>query len=207
VSSSSRPPVKLVSFDLGNVMVGVHEEIPAAELARLSGKPEDRVFEEVFSPAKKSFFESGKVSWREHAASARTALGLKITDAEFDRIYCTSLIPDKDVLDVVTAVSKVCGITIASNTSEPHWVWAQKTLPFGRQFDPAILSYLVGAMKPEPAFFGALLERSGLEPGQIAFTDDREDNVDGALAVGIRAFQFTSAKQLRSELLAMGIKV
>jgi hypothetical protein len=90
--------VKLVAFDLGNVMVGVHEEIPAAELARLSGKPQSRVFEEVFSPEKKAFFESGKMAWRDHVANVRASLGLKITDAEFDRIYCTSLIPDKAVL-------------------------------------------------------------------------------------------------------------
>jgi putative hydrolase of the HAD superfamily len=145
--------------------------------------------------------------WRQHVANVRAALGLKITDAQFDRIYCMSLIPDKAVLDTVAAVSKVCGITIASNTSEPHWVWAQEALPFGKLFNPPILSYLVGAMKPEAAFFQALIGRSGLEPEQIAFTDDREDNVEGALAMGIRAFQFTSARQLRSELSAMGLAI
>ncbi len=199
--------IKLVAFDLGNVMVDVQEHIPASKLARLSGQPEDRVFEEVFSPEKKAGFESGKVSWADHASAAIRSLGIPVSEPELRRIYHESLIPDEAVLGIVSEVAEKMQITIASNTSEPHWEWAQENLPFASRFDPPILSYQVGAMKPDAEFYEALIERSGFEPSEIFFTDDRPENIDGARSLGITAFLFTGPDQLVRDLLSCGIAV
>ena len=199
--------IKLAAFDLGNVMVDVQESIPAKKLAGLCGKSEETVFEAIFSPQKKLLFESGAMSWTEHAQSAITELGLPISEAELRLIYHESLIPDPAVIDIVAAVADKIPITIASNTSEPHWEWVQQHLPFAHLFDPPILSYLIGAMKPDAAYYEPLIQRSGLEPTEIFFTDDRADNISGARECGITAFQFTGAEQLRADLASCGISV
>ena len=60
-------------------------------------------------------------------------------------------------------------------------------------------------MKPDAAFYRNLVERSGLEPGDILFTDDRSENVDAALAAGIQAFQCLSPANLERELGLRGL--
>lgn len=200
-------PIKLAAFDLGNVIVGVQEQIPAQKLASLCGKPVEQVLDVIFSPGKKALFESGRMSWEEHAANAIHELELPITEPELRSIYHESLIPDQRVIDIVSKVAEQVQITIASNTSQPHWEWVQQNLPFASRFEPPILSHLVKAMKPDAAFYRPLIERSGYKPGEIFFTDDRQDNIEGAKAVGIQAFLFTGADQLEQDLRSCGIAV
>lgn len=204
---STSHTIKLAAFDLGNVMVDVQEQIPARKLAALSGKSEEQVFEAIFAPAKKALFESGSMSWEEHAANAIEELDLPITEPELRKIYHESLIRDEPVIGMVAAVADQVRITIASNTSQPHWEWVQENLEFAGRFDPPILSHLVGAMKPDAAFYQPLIELSGLLPAEIFFTDDRPENVEGAIALGISAFLFTTAEQLQADLHTCGIKV
>ncbi len=201
------PTIKLAAFDLGNVMVDVREEIPARKLAALSGRSEAEVFEAIFAPEKKALFESGQISWEEHAATAIAELGLPVDEPELRVIYHESLIPDQAVIDIVSEVAAQVPITIASNTSQPHWEWVQRNLPFADRFDPPILSHLVGAMKPDAAFYQPLIERSGLSSEEIFFTDDRLENIEGAKTLGIQAFHFTGAEQLRKDLSSCGVRV
>lgn len=199
--------IKLIAFDLGNVMVDVQEIPVASELAMTCDKSELEVFEAVFSPSKKAFFESGQMTWEQHASNAITELGLTIDEPELKRIYKTVLVPDQQVIDMVAATAKQIDITIASNTSQPHWEWVQDELPFSPDFKVPLLSHLVGAMKPDPAFFQPLLDETGLAPSEVAFFDDREDNIEGAAAMGIEAFRFTSAHQMSADLISCGVNV
>lgn len=199
--------IKLAAFDLGNVMVDVQEQIPARKLAALSGKTEQQVFEAIFSPEKKALFESGRMSWEEHAANAIQQLHLPISEQQLRKIYHESLIRDETVINMVGAVAEQVQITIASNTSQPHWEWVQENLAFASRFDPPILSHLVGAMKPDAAFYRPLIERSGFDPKEIFFTDDRPENIDGARDLGISAFLFTSPEELQRDLQSCGIDV
>ena len=51
--------------------------------------------------------------------------------------------------------------------------------------DGAVISGFEGVIKPVPAIFYRLLDRYGLAPERTLFIDDREDNIDGARAVGL----------------------
>ena len=55
--------------------------------------------------------------------------------------------------------------------------------------DAALSSRVHGRVKPHPTIFQAVLERLGVEAGQAAMVGDSpEDDLDGARALGIRAF-------------------
>lgn len=54
-------------------------------------------------------------------------------------------------------------------------------------FDDALISTDVGAAKPDPAIYRALLARDDLDPAACAFVDDRLDNLQAARALGMRA--------------------
>jgi FMN phosphatase YigB (HAD superfamily) len=62
------------------------------------------------------------------------------------------------------------------------------------------LSAEVRLIKPDPAIYEHCLCGLGVAPSDSLFLDDREVNIAAARAMGIRAVQFHSMGQLRSEL-------
>ena len=68
-----------------------------------------------------------------------------------------------------------------------------------RFFDSVHISTRVGAAKPDPAIFQAALNYYGIEPGQTWHVGDslRED-VEGALAAGLKAFLIDRRGEQRS---------
>lgn len=58
-----------------------------------------------------------------------------------------------------------------------------------RSFDAAVISTQVGAIKPDPRMFTAILDALNAEPGDCLFVDDRAGNLKGAVAMGMQAVQ------------------
>lgn len=55
-------------------------------------------------------------------------------------------------------------------------------------------------LKPDAAIYRRLCEKFGLRPEECLFTDDKQVNVDGALAVGMQAVLFTNAGELAKQI-------
>lgn len=56
-------------------------------------------------------------------------------------------------------------------------------------FDAAVISTQVGAIKPDPRMYAAILKALDAEPADCLFVDDRPGNLVGAVAAGLRAAQ------------------
>jgi putative hydrolase of the HAD superfamily len=72
-------------------------------------------------------------------------------------------------------------------------------------FDVALSSCYVGLRKPEPAMYRRAIDILGRPPERILFIDDREENVAGAAAAGIKAIRFEGAARLRRELAGLSV--
>jgi putative hydrolase of the HAD superfamily len=72
-------------------------------------------------------------------------------------------------------------------------------------FKVSFSSCYVGLRKPEPAIYQRALDILGRPAGRILFIDDREENVAGAAAAGIKAIQFQGAEALRRKLANIGV--
>jgi 2-haloacid dehalogenase len=81
---------------------------------------------------------------------------------------------------------------------------AQEAAMFDR-FRDIVVSGDERLVKPDPAIYRLALNRFGLEPGQAVFVDDRQENVDGAEAVGMIGVLFTGAETLRRVLTMLGL--
>lgn len=70
----------------------------------------------------------------------------------------------------------------------------------GELFDDVVLSSDVGLSKPAPRIFEIIAERLGVQPGECVMIDDRQNNIDGAIATGMKGIIFTSRVQAQPEL-------
>ena len=183
------------------------ERPPIAEFARLSGSTEQEVIEACYTKPRKSPLETGQQSWPEFVEQTRLVLGFKIDEPEFRAIFGSSIEPDPRMYDLAETVSEQKQIALCSNTHEVHWELERDRNSVSRKFNPVIVSYKVGAMKPDAPIFEALIEQSGLAPARILFIDDLEENIEGASKLGIAGLVFGGIEQLEVDLAQFGIVV
>jgi len=74
-----------------------------------------------------------------------------------------------------------------------------------RPFARRAFSCFLGAAKPDPECYQAVLAMLGARPADVVFIDDRPENVAGAVALGIRGVHFSTPPQARTALAAHGV--
>lgn len=92
------------------------------------------------------------------------------------------------------------GIYLLSNYGREMYEIHAAHQPFQDYVDGAVVSFMIHAAKPDPEIYETLLGRYGLNREECLFLDDREVNVKGAEAVGIRALQVKSEEWLAAFL-------
>ena len=90
--------------------------------------------------------------------------------------------------------------------------WSAETFPptrakhaFFGMLDGIVISGEARVCKPDPAIYNILLERHALRASESLFIDDRQDNIDAALKLGIGGIRFQSAAQARRDLETAGV--
>ncbi len=74
-------------------------------------------------------------------------------------------------------------------------------LPHIGRFHGVMLSSQEGFVKPDPRLYRRLMEKYGLKPEECFFVEDREDNLQAALAAGWRIHRFAGdAQALQAEI-------
>jgi putative hydrolase of the HAD superfamily len=74
-------------------------------------------------------------------------------------------------------------------------------------YEGAALSYDLGVMKPTAEFFAEALRRFDIDPSHAVFIDDLEENVEGAIRVGINGIVYKGRAQLVRDLRKIDVMV
>ena len=101
------------------------------------------------------------------------------------------------------------GIKTALLSNMPHDMVRQvrQTFAWLDQFDHQTFSAEVSLVKPDPGIYEHSLRGVGVAASEALFVDDKERNVQGAQAVGIRAIQFRSVEQFAEDLKKLGFSI
>lgn len=104
---------------------------------------------------------------------------------------------------------RAAGVPLYLLTNMPADVFdaRQRRYEVLRLFHGAIVSGRERMLKPEAAIFELLSSRFGLDLSKTLFIDDKQENVDGARAVGLVAERFTGAGPLLKALHEHGLPV
>lgn len=91
-----------------------------------------------------------------------------------------------------------------SNFATVKFAIARRMYDFLNEFDDAVISGHVGAVKPDPRIFEILFERVGRRPDELVFVDDQIKNIEAARALGMPAIHFRPGVDLKAELSRRG---
>ncbi len=83
---------------------------------------------------------------------------------------------------------------LLSNVNRLHFEYIEQKFDIIKIFDELILSFVIGAMKPERAIFEDVVKGAGGDKSKILYIDDREDLIKEATAMGIPSIRFESAE-------------
>jgi 2-haloacid dehalogenase len=70
-----------------------------------------------------------------------------------------------------------------------------------------LLSGEVKVLKPDRRIFEIFLDTFRIEPSRGIYIDDRRENVEAAIELGMRGVVFTDSRALRAELTGAGLLV
>jgi len=92
-----------------------------------------------------------------------------------------------------------------SNWSAETFPIARRRYPFLGWFDGIVISGEVGICKPDERVFRHLITTHTIEPETTVFVDDSNVNVEAARGLGMIAIPFTGGRELREELVQLGV--
>ena len=98
------------------------------------------------------------------------------------------------------------GYAIHALSNYPPWFrMIEERLGLSRFLEWSFVSCLTGVRKPDPRAFSGAVAALGVAPGECLFVDDRERNCAAARELGLPSVRFTSARELRDELVRRGL--
>jgi putative hydrolase of the HAD superfamily len=199
--------IRLIICDFGGVICTFDYRIFCERLARRTGRTADQVFAAVFEDHLQQDFETGRLSGREYHRAVMARLDVDVPYEEFFPLYGDIFTEIPATCDLLRRLHTRYPLYLLSDTNEIHFGYVRKTVDVLCLFDEFIVSYEVGAMKPDPPIYEEALRRSGLPAPACVFVDDRPANVEGAAQVGMHAVRFESPEQFAAELARLGVAV
>jgi putative hydrolase of the HAD superfamily len=198
--------LRAVIFDYGRVLTGPPDPAAHAALVRITGLSSDRL--DGLYWADRQAYDEGKLTglefWRRLVGEAGLELGepaiaeLNLWDA---RMWTRG---DRAMLDWQLAIKQRGLLTaIVSNMGDAVHEHMERELVWLSRFDLLVWSYQLRVAKPDPAIYRYALERLGTRPGETLFLDDKLENVDAAIEMGMKGLVFSTVEKLRSDLIAL----
>lgn len=172
------------------------------------GLPAGVLGEVAFAPALVAAAVTGRISdaaWREQVVGQLAGrFGRAAAVGAVARWSASAGEVDPEVLGVVRGLRGRCRVGLLSNaTTRLRGDLAR--LGLAGEVDEVFGTAELGVAKPDPAVFGLVSARLGLEPGECGFVDDTAGHVAAAQAVGLVGHRFVSPAGLVGFLAGHGL--
>jgi glucose-1-phosphatase len=203
---------RLFVFDLGNVILPFEHRQIGTKLCERSKKRLDLSPEEIFDYMFNrgigliNTYETGQMSSIQFFSQLREQFGLSITFEEFKDIWNPIFWENARVIEAIEYLkSKGYPLFLLSDTNELHFAHIIEHYPIVHAFDEWILSFEVGAKKPEKRIYEVIFEKMDVDRSEVFYIDDLEKNVAAARSMGMEAMLFRDAEQLWQTIREKGI--
>ena len=199
-------------FDFGNVFAYFDYSVACEKLGRRFGREGPELLRALRASGLDALvreYESGRLAGEEFGRGVGRLAGFDFTHEEFVAAWADIFTLNEPVAALAAKLrDRGYTLVLGSNTNPIHAGWfrrrfAEALMPFHH----LVLSYEVGAFKPEAEFYLACASAAGTAPGGCLFIDDMPQNVAGAEAAGMPAVRYNGVSALLGDLRARGIEV
>ena len=193
-------------LDMGKVLIDFDLKKFAVRMQVLAAAGPEQLRAALMDDGLVPRFESGAVTEEDFCEEVCRRLKCRISQEDLASAWNSIFMPDPVIAEeVIATLARRLPLWAISNTNPIHFRHIRERFAFLRHFRGFVLSYEVGAPKPDRRIFLAALDRAGAEPGEAVFVDDQEIHVEAAAAMGIDAFRFLNPYHFLAELQLRGI--
>ena len=182
---------KIIALDIGGVVISISPGECLKNLGYPAGSEIPRsIYENMI------LLETGQISEKESIAAVHEATDGKYSDDKIISAFNSILgEPVEGMLDIMRKMTESgFRLVFFSNTSKIHMTHIYKHYEICTLVSGAVLSYEVGAMKPEKKIYDAFEEQFG-KP--FLYLDDREENIRAGLEMGWNSILFKDKYSLK----------
>jgi putative hydrolase of the HAD superfamily len=211
-------PPQILYFDLGNVLLGFSHERMCTQMADVAGLSVEIVRDLLFADEGPDCvqwqIEDGRIGVDGYYAHFCQRTSTRPDRLRLEWAAADIFWPLESSVELLRSLAGAGNrLGLLSNINPLHWQfvsdgkypWLQPPGRAGSLFSSVVLSYEVGVMKPDRQIYEAAAAEAGVAPQNVFYTDDREENVRGALTAGLDAVLFVHVEQLRANLRARGV--
>jgi glucose-1-phosphatase len=200
--------IEALLFDLGKVLVDFDFDIAIQRFLARTALPRKEFEQVALDSSWVRRYESGQIATAEFHEYLQEKGKLQMSPDEFHEAWSSVFLPGTIVPERLLATLKASyPLILVSNTNESHARFIAQHYSVFEYFDHKIFSHVVGSLKPDRKIYEAAIAAAGKPPESLFFTDDRLENIEMALELGIHAHQFQSVPKLVNELQKRGVRV
>ena len=195
----------VIIFDLGNTLIKFDHGISAKKFATLFHLDSEKVRRLFFDSKLTQAFERGQISPKDFHAKVTGLLGVAIPFKDFVSIWNDIFWVDEGSCAIARRLKKDYRLFLLSNISRLHYDYIAKKFDILKIFDEIILSFAVGAIKPEKRIFEDAVKRAGGDKDAVLYIDDRDDLIREASIFGIDSIKYEGSDKLEKDLKEKGV--
>jgi putative hydrolase of the HAD superfamily len=196
-------PVKAVLFDYGMVLSAPPDPAAWARMRTISGLTEYLLHREYW--AHRHAYDRGDLNAAAYWNKAAAGAGIVLTPTQLtdliaaDTDFWSTLNPA--MIDWAQRLQQSgIRIGILSNMPDAMEAGLRARHRWIEAFDHHTWSHSLNLAKPEPAIYFHAAQGLHTPPENILFIDDKSENIEAALAVGMQAIQYTTHNAFEQEM-------
>ncbi len=189
--NTPRPDVtRAIVFDLGNVLIDIDFMRCMRHWSQRARMPVDQIVARFRTDRHYEAFERGRLSPNGYFDVLRRQLGFDLDDADITAGWNRIIMGEKTgTRSCIHRLKPHFPLYILTNTNPVHAAeWRSRHHSLLAHFRQVFVSSEMGCRKPDADVYQAVVAAVAVPAEQIVFMDDVAENVQGAAAVGLRAF-------------------
>ncbi|MBM3250516.1 MAG: HAD family phosphatase [Candidatus Omnitrophica bacterium] len=202
--------IKAVIFDLGNVLIDFDHIIAARRISRFCKKTPEEIYGLFFNSKLTTLFEQGRISPPDFYLKVKEMLRLDLSYEAFVPVWneIFFLSPkNRLVYNLAVALRARYSLALLSNINILHFEYLKKFFPVFDIFGHVFASCEMGLIKPDARIYESILKELKVLPGEAFYVDDRQELVESAKTLGMRAFVFKDVEGLKKDLTETGVDI
>jgi len=195
--------IDLFVFDLGKVILPFEHRQIASKLWQRSKNnrkfTEEEIFQDLFDLKNGTVnrYEEGLLSSEEFFLEIRKRYDLALEFEDFSEIWNNIFWDNPEVNEIIIYLkAKDYPVYLLSNTNELHFSYVIDRFPIVHVLDEWILSFEVGAKKPDKRIYDAIFEKTDVDRAKILYIDDIDAYVSAARSHGMQGLVYKSPDDL-----------
>lgn len=200
--------MKTIIFDLGNVIAFFDHRRGLERLRPFSPISVEEMYQSVYACDLEDVVERGLVPPATYLRDVHKLWQLRCDVAFLGHVLGDVFWPNPETCELVPRLRKRYRLLLGSNTNVVHARrFLQQFADVFKHFHHLVLSYEIGARKPDVDFYHTCQRYAGARASECVFIDDLAANVAGARNFGFHAIHYQPNAGLAQQLGALGVEI